>query len=157
MFVGHFFSMVVRYSVRNVQNRWLGDPRNAILNMQNRKQACSSFFSDEFCSAFRAKYNDVFDATIDEAGMSKSIPRIVRSYVLHHSESARQIRERLMRSRSFCANLAMAFIFSSIINIFAFPLIVHVFLWVGSLLLMIKQRSLDERESKEIYTHFLAI
>lgn len=160
LLLGHLFSMVARYGIRIAFNGILGDPENSILPETDKKsprRACGAFFTQKYRDAFEAKYHKVFGETTSDHIQSNTVPRLVRSYVLHHSESAREIRERIVRSRSFCANLAVALAMSSALNTTSFPLTFHLALWGGAALLTIKQRSLDERESKEIYTHFLVI
>jgi hypothetical protein len=163
MFCGHFFSMVVRYIVRPVINAALGDPEQAILPPLDRPAwyctpvACNGFFTDDFRAAIAAKFAEVFKTSVADEGTRQSAPRLIRAYVLHNSPSAEKQRGAVIRPRSFTANLAMAFVFSSLIAIGLAPWQAHAFLWIGAVLLVIKQRSLDEREAKELYTHFLAV
>lgn len=161
LFLGHTFSLIVRYGLRVIQNFLLGDPENAIFEKGDSifgKKACPKFFTEKFIHLVEEKYKKIYEIpSINNEDLIKPIPRMIRSYVLHHSESARKARDQIVRARSFCANLSIAFILSSLANILSFPFIIHLLLWLGALTLMIKQRSLDKRESQEIYTHFLAL
>lgn len=156
MFSGHIFSMMARYLVRPAINQAMGDPEMAILPTHVQR-ACGDFFTDELRAAIAAKFSEVFAIPLDSEGIRRSAPRLIRSFVLHKSTSAEQRRGAVIRPRSFTANLAMAFVSSSLITIGQAPWQAHLVLWIGAGLLVVKQRSLDEREAKELYTYFLAV
>ena len=163
IFCGHLFSMVVRYIVRPAINSALGDAEQAILPPLNQQAgsrtpvACSDFFTDEFRLSIAAKFDKVFKTSLGDKGIRRSAPRLIRAYVLHNSSSAEKQRSAVIRPRSFTANLAVAFVFSSLFAIGQAPWQTHLFLLAAAALLVIKQRSLDEREAKELYTHFLVV
>ena len=157
--LGHVFSILVRNFSRNLMNWLLGDPRQAVLPTTGRctrRQASQEFFTEEFRQAFAGRYRTVFKTDIS-AVPEKAVPRLVRSHVFHSSESALQIRDRIVRARSFCANMAIALLAASFVNFSSFPIGIHLMLWAAAIMLTIKQRSLDLREAKEIYTHFLVV
>jgi len=157
VFLGHVFSMLARYLVRPVINWFFGDPELAILPLHNTRRACSDFFTDELRSAIAKKFADVFEIPLDNESIRRSVPRLIRTFVLHNSTSAAERREAVIRPRSFTANLAVAFCASSLITLEQSSWQAHLILWAGAGLLIVKQRSLDEREAKEIYTHFLVV
>lgn len=159
LMLGHLFSVLIRCIGRPLINLLLGDPRQAVLPAVEgctSQRASADFFSNEFREAFADKYKKVFKADISEMPRV-AVPRLVRSHVFHKSESAIRTRERILRARSFCAHMAVSCIAVSFVNIPEFHIGAHMVLWSAAILLIIKQRSLDLRESKEIYTHFIIV
>jgi len=157
--LGHVFSVLVRNFCRSLMNWLLGDPRKAVHPTTGRcakRRASQGFFTDEFRQAFADMYRTVFKSDIS-AVPEKVVPRLVRSHVFHRLEAALQIRNRIVRARSFCANMAIALLAASFVNYSSFPIGIHLMLWAAAIMLTIKQRSLDLREAKEIYTHFLVV
>lgn len=159
LMMGHGFSILVRTLGRPLINWLLGDPRRAVLpsyKKNKRSMESGGFFTNEFRDAIAEKYQKVFKEDISSMP-EKNVPRVVRSYVFHNSESARGARERILRGRSFCGNMSLSCFAGSIINLASFSIAAHLALWVLGFLLVAKQRSLDLREAKEIYTHFLVV
>ena len=157
--LGHVFSVLVRTFQRRLINSVLGDPRQAIFPIIGsglKRRAAPEFFNKEFRQAVANKFESVFKKKPSELP-ALSLPRLIRSYVFHNSESAIGIRERIVRARSFCANMAISLTTASIFNFCALTLEIHMAIWGIAILLIFKQRSLDLREAKEIYTHFLAL
>jgi hypothetical protein len=159
LILGHLLSTLVRSVERNLINWLLGDPENAVMPKSENDTSLFTegrYFTEQFRELFASKYKSVFQREI-ETEPATAVPRLVRSYVFHYSESARSSRDRIVRGRSFCANMALACIIGSALNYATFDAAVHLSLWLVAALLIIKQRSLDVREAKEIYSHFLAI
>lgn len=159
LILGHILSILVRTVVRGLINKVLFDPRHAVLPSSGHdagKRAASEFFTNEFRIAFSEKFQAEFGNTLENVPES-SVPRMVRSYVFSNSETATAIRERIVRARSFCGNMALSLIIGSLANVNGFGMAVHFSMWAMASFLIMKQRSLDVREAKEIYTHFLVI
>jgi hypothetical protein len=148
--------MMARFLVCPLINQAMGDPEMAILPTQTPR-ACRDFFTDALRATIATKFEEVFAMSLQSESIRRSAPRLIRAFVLHNSTSAEQRRGAIIRPRSFTANLAMAFVSSSLITIGQAPWQAHLMLWIGAGLLIVKQRNLDEREAKELYTYFLAI
>lgn len=159
LILGHTFSIIVRSLQRRLLNRALGDPKYFILPPEINPQKMNSkskFYSNDLRRIFKEKFTTTFDRDLNEETLD-AMPRVVRSYVFHKSESARAIRDRIVRVRSFCANMAISCLLAAIVCIGALPNITILILLCAALILTVKQRSLDEREAKEVYTHFIAL
>lgn len=159
LILGHTFSIIVRNIERKILNSILGDPEIFILpkeiNAESRKGP-KNFYTENLQQMFSERFQKVFNQELNKE-TAAAMPRLVRSYVFHNSESARSIRDRLVRVRSFCANMAMSCVFAAAVNCGVLPISSIATLLGAALLLIIKQRSLDEREAKEVYAHFLAL
>jgi hypothetical protein len=149
--LGHVFSLASRYVWRVLTNLLFGDPEKAIFATSD------AYFTTALNQLLANRFARVFGAAMNDDGIRPAVPRLIRSYVFTRSQSASVARERIVRSRSICSNLITPILIIAALGPLNIPLSARIALAVVALLLLIKQRDLDVRESKEIYLTFAAL
>lgn len=148
---GHISSIISRYIIRHLIWRFVERPRNLPFTSEG-----SNFWTQNLRETIQRKTNQVFNE-LDVELNSRSSPRLIRSYVLCHSREISEIRVRIVRARSLCANAVFPLLLFSGGLIWAQSYLLGAVLAVCALLLALKQHDLDTREWKEIYLGFLAL
>lgn len=149
--LGQIFSLVSRFVWRTLTNLLLGDPEEAIFSAKHH------YFTPTLNQLIARQFARVFGASMTEEGIRDAVPRLIRSYVFTRSQNAAVSRERIVRSRSICSNLVSPVLIIAFLGPFNMNWCVRAALVLTALLLLIKQRDLDVRETKEIYLTFAAI
>lgn len=147
--LGHLSSVVARGVTRSVLHGFFFNPRYMIFYSVDDK-----FWNRPFKQRVYDNFMTNFGYTVSGKIQSEAAPRLIRSYVLNHYPATREIRNRIVRARSLCANSVLPVtIFSlslfkvgNIMSGSAFFILALSMLW--------KQHDLDIREWKEIYTAF---
>ena len=153
--LGHMSSVFARQLIRRTLRKFFGNPRAKIFNSKEYK-----FWNPSFREVFFEKFENIFgyalvvNSPAGEIKNTDSAPRLIRSYVLNNYPATREIRNRIVRTRSLCGNSflpILIFLISSIINS---QWLMSFILALAGFLLLWKQYDLDIREWKEIYTAF---
>jgi hypothetical protein len=155
--LGHLCGLFARNLLRPFLNLLLGDPEQSIILSRQRRWTDKGFYSAPFLEAVSARFKSVFGLTLDDRLLWKAAPRLIRSYVIVRSPIVAVVRDRVVRSRSLCANMVLPAVAAAIIFRSELSWQLLVSLLVVAILLVVKQVSLDIRESKEIYTAFLVL
>lgn len=148
---GHISSTISRYLIRQLTWRLVQRPRNVPFTA-----AGSKFWSENLRAAIEQKAVQVFQG-LDVELTPRSTPRLIRSYVVSHSQEISEIRTRIVRARSLCANAVFPVLLFSGGFFWAQNYFAGALLAGCAVLLAIKQHDLDGREWKEIYLGFLAL
>ena len=149
--LGHVFSLASRFVWRTLTNRFVGDPEQLVFSSND------GFFSPPLNALIAGRFLQVFGVEMTEVSIRRAVPRLVRSYVFTQSPPAATSRERIVRSRSICSNLVTPLLAIAVLGGLGMSVTARIILVAAALLLLLKQRDLDVRESKEIYLTFVAL
>lgn len=148
---GHISSTVSRYIVRHLIWRYVERPRIVPFTANE-----NGFWSKNLREAIAKKVVEVF-GKLDVELTPTSTPRLIRSYVISHSAELNEVRTRIVRARSLCANAVFPLILLSGGFFWDQDYIAGLVVACCVVLLVVKQHDLDGREWKEIYLGFLAL
>lgn len=155
--IGQLCSVFSRFALRPIIHRLYFDPEFSIIASRQKRKVERKFYPPTITQLISEKFLKIFGFDMNAPEVQIAVPRLIRAYVLTRAPTALAIRDRIIRSRSLCANFVAPVLLT--IVLFAANLgFLHSFMLVGcALALIIRQVSLDIRESKELYTEFLSL
>lgn len=155
--IGHLCSVFARNILRPVLHLVFGDPEISIFASSHSFSTDKRFYSAPFISAISRRFTKVFGLEMEDSHLKSAVPRMIRTYVFLHGPAALVIRSRIVRARSICGNLVVPIFLAILLFYPELGRIYSAVLIASAALLIVKQVSLDIRESKEVYTAFLSL
>jgi hypothetical protein len=155
--LGHLCSVFSRFVIRPLLYAVLFDPEKSIIPSRQRRGIEKSFYSPTITKKIAERFTRIFDLDLNDPGVQASVPRLIRAYVFSKTPASLIVRDRIVRARSLCSNLIPAISLAIILFYNSLGTVYCIVLAISAALLVIKQFSLDIRESKEIYTTFLSL
>lgn len=147
--LGHLSSVITRSITRPLLHGVFFNPRKKIFHSGNDK-----FWNSDFKERVYENFYTIFGYSVSEENKPDSTPRLIRSYVLNHYSATREIRDRIVRARSLCANSVLPVILFALSSFKTGNHVSGTALLFLALSMLWKQHDLDNREWKEIYTAF---
>lgn len=156
LLLGHVSSIFSRSHVRPLLRKFLFNPRmDALFD----ELYVDEFWSNEFKRKIFTNFNNKFGVDINEC--KDAAPRIIRSYVVNNNAETKEVREKIVRTRSLCSNctlpifvLTLTSFIQAILKADPSLLPLSLTFLLIFLYIIIKQIDLDLREWKEVYTAF---
>ncbi len=155
--IGHLCSVLGRNIIRPLIYLIFGDPDFSIFVFRHGFWTDKEFYSVPLTKAVSNRFKAAFGLAMEDRKLVRAVPRLIRSYVFLRAPMAIVVRDRIVRARSICGNLIFPTLLAIILFYADLGFVYSGALLGSAILLIVKQMSLDSRESKELYAAFLGL